>query len=184
MVVADPPLQFRAAFGETDDHAAPVVVGLRPAQQALFGEALGHPAQTGLADQQGLVQITQPHAARGCAGGLEQHVVLPGGERREVAIGFEPAHQGDLCAEQSLPGLGGSLCPADRAHPFAATGSTAWSNSATRLACVGASGTCAGLSAASSVRRTGTTSSPSRSNCSSTVFSGSPAWSIRNSWRW
>ena len=33
-------------------------------------------------------------------------------------------------------------------------------------------------------RSTGTTSSPSMSSCSSTVFSGRPAWSIRNSWRW
>ena len=33
-------------------------------------------------------------------------------------------------------------------------------------------------------RSTGTTSSPSRSSWSRTVFSGRPAWSIRNSWRW
>ena len=59
--------------------------------------------------------------------------------------------------------------------PPAATTSEAW---------VGASGTWAGLSAANSLRSTGTTSSPSRSSCSSTVFSGSPAWSIRNSCRW
>ena len=46
---------------------------------------------------------------------------------------------------------------------------------------VGASGS---RRAASSLRSTGTTSPPSSSSCSSTVFSGSPAWSMRNSWRW
>ena len=49
---------------------------------------------------------------------------------------------------------------------------------------VGASGTPAGRRLANSLRSTGTTSSPSMSSCSRTVFSGSPAWSIRNSWRW
>ena len=58
------------------------------------------------------------------------------------------------------------------------------SAAATREAWVGASGTWAGFSPANSRRSTGTTSSPSRSSCSSTVFSGRPAWSMRNSWRW
>ena len=40
--------------------------------------------------------------------------------------------------------------------------------------------TWAGLRAANSLRSLGTTSSPRRSSCSSTVLSGSPAWSIRN----
>ena len=53
-----------------------------------------------------------------------------------------------------------------------------------RGACVGASGTSAGRRSRTPCRSTGTTSSPSMSSCSSTVFSGSPAWSIRNSWRW
>ena len=68
--------------------------------------------------------------------------------------------------------------------------STAWTvpswrppAAATRLAWVGASGTCAGLSAANSLRSTGTTSPPRMSSCSRTVLSGSPAWSTRNSWR-
>ena len=55
---------------------------------------------------------------------------------------------------------------------------------ATSEAWVGASGTWAGLRAANSLRSTGTTSSPSRSSCSSTVFRGKPAWSSRKSWRW
>ena len=36
---------------------------------------------------------------------------------------------------------------------------------------------------ANSLRSTGTTSSPRMSSCSRTVFSGRPAWSMRNSWR-
>src|SRR5690606_28286773 len=58
------------------------------------------------------------------------------------------------------------------------------SRAATREAWVGASGTSAGRPIANSLRSTGTTSSPRMSSCSSTVFSGSPAWSIRNSCRW
>ena len=46
---------------------------------------------------------------------------------------------------------------------------------------IGASGTPGARSAANSLRRTGTTCSPRMSSCSSTVLSGSPAWSIRNS---
>ena len=62
----------------------------------------------------------------------------------------------------------------------------AWSPYAalTRLAWVGASGTSAGRFCASSLRSTGTTSPPRMSSCSSTVLSGRPAWSMRNSWRW
>src|SRR5690606_7693105 len=56
---------------------------------------------------------------------------------------------------------------------------------ATREAWVGAvAGTCAGRMAANSFRSTGRNNSPTMSICSRTVFSGSPAWSIRNSWRW
>ena len=55
---------------------------------------------------------------------------------------------------------------------------------ARRSSWVGASGTCGGRPAAISRRSTGTTSAPRISICSSTVGSGSPAWSSRNSWRW
>src|SRR5690606_1048562 len=48
---------------------------------------------------------------------------------------------------------------------------------------VGASGTPGARIAANSLRSTGTIS-PSMSSCSSTVFRGSPAWSMRNSCRW
>src|SRR5215831_13539679 len=54
----------------------------------------------------------------------------------------------------------------------------------TRLSCVGASGVSGSRRAAISLRRTGMTSPPSSSSWPSTVFSGRPAWSIRNSWRW
>src|SRR5215471_8004148 len=54
----------------------------------------------------------------------------------------------------------------------------------TRLSCVGASGVSGSRRAAISLRSTGMTSPPSNSSWLSTVFSGRPAWSIRNSWRW
>ena len=41
----------------------------------------------------------------------------------------------------------------------------------------------AGRFFASSLRSTGTTSPPRMSSCSRTVFTGRPAWSMRNSWR-
>ena len=62
-------------------------------------------------------------------------------------------------------------------------GAASATDAATRASWVGPSGTLAGRFASSSRRSTGTTS-PSRSSCSSTVFSGRPAWSIRNSCRW
>src|SRR5215470_8129400 len=54
----------------------------------------------------------------------------------------------------------------------------------TRLSWVGASGVSGSRRAPISLRRTGMTSPPSSSSWPSTIFSGRPAWSIRNSWRW
>ncbi|ABY23273.1 hypothetical protein RSal33209_1537 [Renibacterium salmoninarum ATCC 33209] len=70
-----------------------------------------------------------------------------------------------------------------RFHALATCLVAAASAAAFRLACVGASGTCAGLRAANSLRKVGNTSSPKRSSCSNTVFSGKPAWSIKKSCR-
>lgn len=64
------------------------------------------------------------------------------------------------------------------------SGAAAARAASTRAAWVGGSGTPGARRAANSRRSTGTTRSPSRSICSSTVFSGSPAWSMRNSCRW
>src|SRR5690606_12011980 len=56
---------------------------------------------------------------------------------------------------------------------------------ATRSAWLGGSeGTCAGRLASNSLRSAGTISSARMSICSRTVWSGSPAWSMRNIWRW
>src|SRR5690606_27484299 len=139
-----------------------------PGQQVV-GELVGEVAQFDVHQLRLLQRLD-----RGRAETLGQQP-RAGGVRQAGRDDDDPGHAGTSASSARWP-----VAESAGAYTVASTAPPARS---TRERWVGASGMWAGRPSAKPLRISGRIS-PSRSSCSSTVFNGRPAWSIRNNWRW
>src|ERR1700722_14598912 len=209
VLAADVLLHVPACGGQRQPDAAPAGGGALARDRAGVGEPVHQAGQSRLAEQDMPVEFADPYRIKALRQGVED-VVLAQGQLRPDVLRGELLEQRGVRGQQRFPRFVGEVAAGHHRSGYSAWyfGSVSaygdapvtlsprlafgrgwragWSPylARTRLAWVGASGVGGSWRAAISLRSTGTTSPPSSSSWSSTVLSGRPAWSIRNSWRW
>src|SRR5690606_14198929 len=94
-------------LAEFDDDAAAIIRGGSLRDEPPRRETVNESAHARLREQHVLTEVLDAQTAPGCLGQCEENVVVANGDLVVGKLCGESAHDGDLRAEESLPGFNG-----------------------------------------------------------------------------